>query len=43
MPQEVLCPICGTTYNLADSQLGRKVRCKKCEHSFTAGGPSEPR
>ena len=38
MPQEILCPICGASYNLADAQLGRKVRCKKCEHTFRAGG-----
>jgi predicted Zn finger-like uncharacterized protein len=38
MPKEILCPICGASYNLADAQLGRKVRCKKCEHTFTAGG-----
>jgi predicted Zn finger-like uncharacterized protein len=38
MPKEVLCPICGAAYNLADEQLGKKVRCKKCEHAFTAGG-----
>ncbi len=37
MPQEVLCPICGAAYNLADEQIGKKVRCKKCEHAFTAG------
>jgi predicted Zn finger-like uncharacterized protein len=41
MAKEVLCPICGATYNLAEAQLGKKVRCKKCEHAFTAGG--EPR
>jgi predicted Zn finger-like uncharacterized protein len=38
MAKEVLCPICGASYNLADEQLGKKVRCKKCEHAFTAGG-----
>jgi predicted Zn finger-like uncharacterized protein len=41
MAKEILCPICGATYNLAEEQLGKKVRCKKCEHAFTAGG--EPR
>jgi predicted Zn finger-like uncharacterized protein len=41
MPKEVLCPICGEAYNLADEQVGKKVRCRKCEHAFTAGG--EPR
>lgn len=38
MAKQVLCPICGASYNLADEQLGKKVRCKKCEHPFTAGG-----
>jgi predicted Zn finger-like uncharacterized protein len=43
MPQEVLCPICGAAYNLADEQIGKKVRCKKCEHAFTAGGAPKHR
>jgi predicted Zn finger-like uncharacterized protein len=43
MAKEVLCPICGATYNLADEQLGKKVRCKKCEHPFTAGGEPKRR
>jgi predicted Zn finger-like uncharacterized protein len=43
MAQEVLCPICGATYNLADEQMGKKVRCKKCEHAFTAGGDKKRR
>ncbi len=43
MAKEVLCPICGAAYNLADEQLGKKVRCKKCEHAFTAGGESKRR
>jgi predicted Zn finger-like uncharacterized protein len=43
MAKEVLCPICGATYNLADEQLGKKVRCKKCEHAFTAGGEKKRR
>lgn len=43
MPQEVLCPICGAAYNLADEQIGKKVRCKKCEHAFTAGGEPKRR
>ncbi len=37
MATEVLCPICGATYNIAETQLGRKLRCKKCEHAFVAG------
>jgi predicted Zn finger-like uncharacterized protein len=43
MPQEVLCPICGAAYHLAEEQLGKRVRCKKCEHPFTAGGEPRPR
>jgi predicted Zn finger-like uncharacterized protein len=43
MAKEILCPICGATYNLADEQLGKKVRCKKCEHAFTAGGEPKRR
>ncbi len=38
MAKEILCPICGAAYNLGEDQLGKKVRCKKCEHPFTAGG-----
>jgi predicted Zn finger-like uncharacterized protein len=38
MATEILCPICGATYNLSEAQLGKKVRCKKCEHAFVAGG-----
>jgi predicted Zn finger-like uncharacterized protein len=41
MAREILCPICGATHNLAEEQLGKRVRCKKCEHAFTPG--SEPR
>jgi predicted Zn finger-like uncharacterized protein len=43
MAKEVLCPICGEAYNLADEQLGKKVRCRKCEHAFTAGGEQRRR
>lgn len=43
MAKEILCPICGATYNLAEEQLGKKVKCKKCEHAFTAGGEPKRR
>lgn len=43
MAKEILCPICGATYNLADDQIGKKVRCRKCEHPFVAGGRSKER
>jgi len=38
MVVEVLCPICGAVFNLKPDYLGKKVRCKKCEHAFTVGG-----
>jgi hypothetical protein len=31
MPIRVLCPQCETSYNLADTLAGKKIRCKKCE------------
>ncbi len=40
MPREILCPICGASYHLADEQLGKRLRCKKCEHAFTPSDPS---
>ena len=43
MPAEVLCPICGATYNLGEGQLGKRVRCQKCEHLFVAGGKARER
>ena len=43
MAKQVLCPICGASYNLADEQLGKRVRCKKCEHPFTAGSKPKRR
>jgi predicted Zn finger-like uncharacterized protein len=41
MPIEALCPTCGAVFNLKDEYAGKKVRCKKCEHAFTVGGPRE--
>jgi len=35
---EALCPTCGAVFNLKEDFLGKKVRCKKCEHVFTVGG-----
>lgn len=34
MPIVMNCPECGESYTLADRQLGKKVRCKQCEHVF---------
>jgi predicted Zn finger-like uncharacterized protein len=40
---EALCPTCGAVFNLKSDYLGKKVRCKKCEHVFTVGGEAKPR
>lgn len=34
MPIQATCPKCLASYNLADRQLGKKVRCKGCEEIF---------
>ena len=34
MPIETACPHCHTAYVLADSQAGKKVRCKTCQDAF---------
>jgi predicted Zn finger-like uncharacterized protein len=44
MAVEALCPTCGAVFNLSDDYVGKKVRCKKCEHIFTvADGRGRPR
>jgi predicted Zn finger-like uncharacterized protein len=42
MPIQAQCPDCDASYNLADDQEGKKVRCKKCQTAFTVGD-SKPR
>jgi hypothetical protein len=39
MPISMNCPQCDEPYNLADRQLGKKVRCKTCEYVFTVEEP----
>src|SRR5712692_1595742 len=39
MAIQIVCPNCRTTYNVAEEQTGKKVRCKKCEAVFTAELP----
>ncbi len=34
MPIKAICPECETTYQLADQQAGKKVRCKNCQTVF---------
>jgi predicted Zn finger-like uncharacterized protein len=38
MSVEALCPTCGAVFALKEDYLGKKVRCRKCEHVFTVGG-----
>jgi predicted Zn finger-like uncharacterized protein len=35
MPIQTACPNCDASYKLPDDKLGKKVRCKKCEETFT--------
>ena len=39
MAIKIVCPNCQTTYNLAEEQAGKKVRCKQCEAVITVGPP----
>ena len=43
MPISMNCPQCDEPYTLADRQLGKKVRCKTCEHVFTVEEPKGKR
>jgi predicted Zn finger-like uncharacterized protein len=43
MPIYAVCPECQSTYDLADDQRGKKVRCKKCQAVFEVGAPAEPK
>src|SRR5262245_28783967 len=37
MPIQTSCPQCQSSYRLPDTQLGKRVRCKKCQSVFIAG------
>src|SRR5205823_6195447 len=39
MAVTVSCPGCRTTYPVAEDLLGKKIRCKKCQETFTAAAP----
>lgn len=41
MAIDISCPTCEKSYNLADSQRGKTVRCKHCDDTFTV--PREER
>jgi predicted Zn finger-like uncharacterized protein len=36
----IVCPNCGATYRIDAEMMGRKVRCKKCQHVFDASAAS---
>ena len=38
MAIQMSCPNCDATYTLADTQSGKKVRCRKCSEIFVVGG-----
>jgi predicted Zn finger-like uncharacterized protein len=44
MPLVIHCPSCSARYQVADSALGKRVRCQKCGTNFTAAAaaPSPP-
>ncbi len=42
MPIRVLCSQCETSYNLADTLAGKKIRCKKCEAIVAVPAASAP-
>ena len=37
MPIQTTCPQCQSQYRLPDTQMGKRVRCKKCQSVFIAG------
>jgi predicted Zn finger-like uncharacterized protein len=41
VPIEVNCPHCGKVYRLAESQVGKKVECRKCSEGFTVRAPDD--
>jgi len=41
MAIQTSCPNCEATYTLADTQRGKKVRCRKCSEIFTVGGAKD--
>ncbi len=37
----IACPECGKKINVASEAVGKKVRCKGCEHVFVVQAPAE--
>ncbi len=42
MPEFVTCPVCGCKMQVAESLLGRRVRCFGCEERFVAAPETAP-
>jgi predicted Zn finger-like uncharacterized protein len=40
MTVQASCPHCSTSYSLAETQIGKKVRCKQCSEAFVVSGPT---
>src|SRR4051812_12327247 len=38
---EISCPECGKVLKVPEKVLGKKIKCKDCEHAFVAKDPSE--
>jgi hypothetical protein len=38
---EISCPECGKALKVPEKILGKKIKCKDCEHAFVAKDPSE--
>ena len=36
MAVTVVCPGCRTSYPITEDLVGKKIRCKKCQETFTA-------
>lgn len=41
MAIQTSCPSCEAAYTLADTQRGKKVRCRKCSETFVVGGDKD--
>src|SRR5947209_8339073 len=42
MAVNVNCPGCRTSYPVTEDLLGKKIRCKKCQETFTATAAKAP-
>jgi predicted Zn finger-like uncharacterized protein len=44
MPEQIRCPSCASTLRVPEDLLGKRVKCPRCQTTFTAtaSGPAEP-